>query len=411
MQLISTTQPKKWVFEIILERLPPFKWFPRGYNVAIQLLLMEIIGISVATFFALPLRSMVFGTSAILAVWIWSLLAIRMGPTVRKLEAPSAQLERDVIDNYRRSLFDSRRELSLGLVILLSLALYLFLERRLMVYWFDGNLSPILVALTAILLWDISYRLGLGLWSAVLAFRRSVSLTQVSRMRTKMRYTAYKELKTLKRLDLINLSFGAVTLLFYPLTSTNPVFFVALLMYSASISFFSAISYFTIDRIPGYPQEIIWLLNEGKFGYVGTSDQQMTPHLTPVIFVFDGRRAFFVVSKISKKLRNMKENAKIAFLVDMRDPNNLYNNRAVLLMGRAKVYKVSDAILRFSSLLRIRRLFRLKYPEYVGKYEAEQEHLPLAWRTTVFVSRMLVEIQVERMLYWREAQPIGLPLR
>ncbi len=226
-----------------------------------------------------------------------------------------------------------------------------------------------------------------------------------------MRYTAYEELQTLKRLDLINLSFGAVTLLSYPLASTNPVFFAGLLIYSAGISFFSAISFITIGRIPGFPQEIIWLLNEGRFGYVGTSDKKMNPHLTPVIFVFDGHRIFFVVSKISKKLRNMRENQKIAFLVDVRDPSNLYNNRAVLFMGRAKVYGLVDATLSIIKLLKVRSLFHEKYPEYVSRYKTEEERLPLAWRTTLFVSRMLVGVEVEQMVYWREARPIRLPLK
>jgi len=97
--------------------------------------------------------------------------------------------------------------------------------------------------------------------------------------------------------------------------------------------------------------------------------------------------------------------------VDVRDPNNLYNNRAVLFMGKAKIYGLVDALLNFFTLLKIRSLFHKKYPEYVYKYKTEQERLPLAWRTTLFVSRMLVRIDVEQMVYWREARPIRLPLK
>jgi nitroimidazol reductase NimA-like FMN-containing flavoprotein (pyridoxamine 5'-phosphate oxidase superfamily) len=406
------TEHKKWVHEIILEKVPPFSWVPRGYNVALQLLLMEIVGLSVAAMFSLSTRSMFYGSLAILVIWIWSLLAFYIASTVHRLKPPSAPSERDVINEYQESLFSPRhRELGFSFLILAFILLYLFLERNLVVHWLDGNLSPILLLLVAILLWDISYRLGLGLWSAVTALRRSVSLSRVSRSRSKMRYTAYEELRTLRRLDLINLSFGAVTLLFYPLASIDLVFFAGLLVYSAGISLFSAISFIIVGRIPGFPQEIIWLLTEGKFGYVGTSDKKMTPHLTPVIFVFDGHRIFFVVSKISKKLRNIRENEKIAFLVDVRDQNNLYNNRAVLFMGKAKVYGLFDAALNIVRLLKVRSIFYKKYPEYVYKYKTEEESLPLAWRTTLFVSRMLVEIEVEKMVYWRQARPIRLPLR
>jgi len=404
-------EQRKWVHEIILEKVPPFSWVPRGYNVALQLVLMEIVGLSVAVLFSLSVRSMFYGSLAILVIWIWSFLAFHMASTVHKLRLPTAPEEREVINKYQKSLFSPRhRELGFAFLILIFILIYLFFRRGLVIHWLDGNLSPVLLLLVVLLLWDISYRLGLGLWSAITALRRSVDLSRVSKKRSKMRYTAYKELRTLKRLDLINLSFGAVTLLFYPLTTTDLVFFAGLFIYSIGISLFSAVSFFTISRIPGFPMEIIWLLNEGKFGYVGTSDREMAPHLTPVIFVFDGHRIFFVISKISKKLRNMRENPKMAFLVDIRDPNNLYNNRAVLFMGRAKIYGLLDAVLNVFRLLKVRSIFHSKYPQYVHKYKTEKERLPLAWRTTLFVSRMLVEIEVEQMVYWREARPIRLPL-
>jgi hypothetical protein len=411
MKPVGTVEHKRWVHEIILEKVPPFSWVPRGYNVALQLFLMEIVGLSVAALFSLSTRSMFYGSLAIFVVWVWSLLAFYIASTVHRLKPPSAPSERDVINEYQKSLFSPRhRELGFALLILTFILLYLFLEHNLVALWLDGNLSPILLILVALLLWEISYRLGLGLWSAILAFKRSVDLSQVSRRRSKMRYTAYEELGTLKRLDLINLSFGAVTLLFYPLAKTDLVFFGGLLIYSAGISFFSAISYIAIGRIPGFPQEIIWLLTEGRFGYIGTSDREMTPHLTPVIFVFDGHRIFFVVSKISKKLRNMHENDKISFLVDMRDPNNLYNNRAILFMGRAKIYGLLDAALNIFRLLRVRGIFYEKYPEYVHRYKTDEKLLPLAWRTTLFISRIIVGVEVEQMIYWREARPIRLPL-
>jgi nitroimidazol reductase NimA-like FMN-containing flavoprotein (pyridoxamine 5'-phosphate oxidase superfamily) len=403
----------KWVNEIILEKLPPFSWVPQGYNVALQLFTMETVGIVVAVLFSMPSRSILYGSLAILVVTLWSFLAFHIPYTVRRLRLPSAPLEREVIRKYKNLLFSPLRyELVIAAVILLSIASYLILfGHNLVVLWLGKNLNLILLALVAILLWDASYRLGLGLWSAIVAFRRSMDLFHASKMRTKMRYTAYKELKTLKRLDLINLSFGLSSLLLYPLCSPDTTFFMGLLMYAAVVFFLSMASLTVIRRIPGFPQEVIWLLNEGRFGYIGTSDGGMKPHLTPVIFVFDGPNIFFVVSKISKKLSNIRENNKIAFLVDVRDPNNLYNNRAVMFLGRAKVYSVMNAALGIYRLLRVRRNFYKKYPKYVHKYKTEEEKLPLAWRTTLFLSRMLVRLDVEKMVYWREARPIRLPLR
>src|SRR4030067_1321369 len=159
MKPVGTIKHKKWIHEIILERVPPFSWVPRGYNVALQLFLMEIIGLSVAVLFSLSTRSMFYGSLAILVVWIWSFLAFYIASTVHKLKAPSAPSERDVINEYQKSLFSPRhRELGFALLILSFILSYLFLEPNLVTHWLDGNLSPILLLLVALLLWDISYR-------------------------------------------------------------------------------------------------------------------------------------------------------------------------------------------------------------------------------------------------------------
>ncbi len=80
-------------------------------------------------------------------------------------------------------------------------------------------------------------------------------------------------------------------------------------------------------------------------------------------------------------------------------------------MGRAKIYDLMDAALSIIKLLKVRSLFHEKYPKYVYKYKTEEERLPLAWRTTIFVSRIVVGIEVEKMVYWREARPLRLPLK
>ncbi|HJX22902.1 MAG TPA: pyridoxamine 5'-phosphate oxidase family protein [Candidatus Bathyarchaeia archaeon] len=225
-----------------------------------------------------------------------------------------------------------------------------------------------------------------------------------------MRYTAYRELKTLKRVDSINLVFGLVTLMLYPLFSFDTLLFAVLIIYSSGILIFSAASLVVMERIPGLPREVLWLLEEGKVGFVGTSDKELQPHLTPVIFVFVGNMLFFITSRISKKLKNIRENSKIAFLIDIRDENNLYNNRAVLLVGKAIEYGYLRAIWEFYNLLRARRAFFKKYPEYMSQYKKENQNLPLAWRTTIFISRIPIRVEAERIVYWREARAVKLPL-
>lgn len=402
----------KWVYEIILEKVPPFNRLPNGVDVLGQMLLLEILGIVIGLLLSLPLYSILLGSLAVFVISLWSFLIYHIGSTIHRLKPPSAPLEKEVIDNYQKILFSKRHlELYVGFAVFCFVLLYLFLvEHSIVDFWLGGKISIVPLFLIGQILWDLSYRLGLGLWSAIIAFRRSTKFLSVSGMRTKMRYTAYRELKTLKRLDKINFAFGLVTLLLYPIFSFDTLLFFSLIIYSVAILIFSASSLFVMTKIPGLPGEVLWLLEEGKIGYVGTSDKNMKPHLTPVIFVFVRNTLFFITSKISKKLKNIGENDKIAFLIDFRDENNLYNNRAVLLMGKAVVYNPLKAILGFYTLLKVRRIFFKKYPEYMNKYQTEGQNLPLAWRTTLFISRIIVKVEIEKIVYWREAHMIKLPL-
>jgi hypothetical protein len=100
----------------------------------------------------------------------------------------------------------------------------------------------------------------------------------------------------------------------------------------------------------------------------------------------------------------------MAFLIDFRDENDLYNNRAVLFTGKALVYTPLRAVLGFFNLIKVRSSFYKKYPEYMNKYKTEGQNLPLAWRTTLFISRIIVKVEAEKIVYWREAHMVKLPL-
>ncbi|MGE5574848.1 MAG: pyridoxamine 5'-phosphate oxidase family protein, partial [Ignavibacteria bacterium] len=304
----------KWAHEIILENMPPFSWLPRGYNVLLQLILMEIGGTLLAVFLNLPVQSIVFGSLAIFIVSIWSFLIYHIGVTIHKMEPPSAPLEKKVVKDYQDSLFNPRHyEMYLGLAVFGFLVAYLvFFGQNLVSYWLGGKVSPAPLFLIGLVLWDLSYRLGVGMWSAAIAFKRSVNFLFVYETRPKMRYTAYRELNILKQMDKINFVFGLVTLLLYPLFSSNLLLFTALIIYSGGILFFSAASLLAMERIYGLPHEAVWLLEECKVAFIGTSDKKLQPHLTPVIFVFVGNSLFFITSKISKKLKNIHQNPKIA---------------------------------------------------------------------------------------------------
>lgn len=158
-----------------------------------------------------------------------------------------------------------------------------------------------------------------------------------------------------------------------------------------------------------YPPEVSLLLDEGMYAYIGTSNKNGTPHVTPVIFVFDGKAPYVVTSKLAKKVKNLRENGRVALLVDVRDPADLENNRAILIKGKAKIFGLIDVIFHFLKLIKVRRLFYQKYPHYIKRYAEERDRLPQAWRTTIFLSRVLIRIDMEEYAYWRRASRVYLP--
>lgn len=153
----------------------------------------------------------------------------------------------------------------------------------------------------------------------------------------------------------------------------------------------------------GEPIEVRYLLKRGRFGYIGTSDEKGVPHITPVIFVYIDGYIFFATSKKSKKIKNIKENEKVAFLIDERDPTNLSRNIAVLIRGKAKIYDWKDLILHPVQSLRAWKSFRDKYSLYLEFYKKEEEKIPEAWQATPW-SRQFVRIQLDNVSHWRVSE-------
>ena len=403
---------KKWIYEIIVDKVPLFSIIPKRFRVLFQLTIMETVGLSIAYYEGLEVRSIILGSLAILAVAIWSQIAIYIGPAVRGLRNPSSPQELNIMESYRQYLFGEKRyELIIGVFIFsLMLAYFIFSPKKPLMILLSKTPSLTIVFFVSILLWDLTYRIGLSLWASVASLNCSMRLFFASKTRFKLGYTSYKELNSLKFLSVINLSFLIGFMPLIPLSIKDSFLISFATMYMTIIIFSSILSWKFLDRIPLYPPEVLWLFEEAMYAYIGTSNKNRMPHVTPVIFVFDGKEVYMATSKISRKVANLKENNDVALLIDIRDPVNLLNNRAVMIKGKAKIFNPFDAIIRFWILIKIRRLFHHKYPHYMRKYVEERDNIPLAWQTTLFVSRLLIRIRMEEFIYWKEAKRIHITI-
>ncbi len=406
------TREMKWVYEIIAETLPPFKWLPPVQNVLAQLLLMYGLAIFLFYYFDVPGNVKIYGFVGMFVVAGWSLFLLQLAPLIRGVNCPLEGKEKAFLERYRLFLFHPRHfELYLGILFFFIITGYLLLgEWNLMRVWFGPNIHPVLLFFFLVFAFDVSYRSAVAVWVSALAIFRSIWLKRYIEQRESMEYTPYTSLRNLRKLDLYNASFVLVSLPIFPIIWSDLFTVVGLLLVDSFVLASSILSILLLRRIPWLPPDIYDLLYYGKFAYIGTSDKDATPHVVPTSFVFNGIDLCFMTSVVSKKLKNMKRNRDVAFLVDLRDPDNLLNNTAVLFTGKARKFGLLDVLLHPIKLYTARKLFMNKYPEYHEKYTAEKKSLPDAWQLTPLKSRVLVEIEPEKIVYWRKAEPISLPM-
>ena len=249
--------------------------------------------------------------------------------------------------------------------------------------------------------------MGLGMWTSILALWRSVRLKRLAEKRTELEHTPYTELRSLRKLDTNNVLFGMISLLLLPVLQTDNFLVTIIVVFMVFVTLISVISAYIISKVPWLPPDIYNLVKESSFAYVGTSLKGV-PHVTPVVYIFDGQKIFFNTSKEAKKLKTMRENNKVAFLIDKRDMSNIYENKAVLFTGEVKIYGLLDIPLKFIQMLGAVHLFIKKYPEYTRKYSTSE--LPKAWQLTPIIARILVEVKPVKIIYWRGAKQISVPV-
>lgn len=399
----------KWIYEEIVGRIPPFSLLPYQYSILLQLFFLLILGLILGIVFDLKPISLLYGSIGILVAVLWSLLILQLGPTLRKFRAPLSKDENELLEQYKSILFHKNHyEAIPGLAFFALFMLYLFYYgSNLLENWLGENPNLILLLFVSLLIWDICYRMGLGIWTSVLALWRSLRLKKLAEKRIELEYTPYTELQYLRALDVNNAFFGIISLLLIPLLEIDPFLVTTILIFMIFITFIAVISAYIISKIPWLPPDIYNLVKESGFAYIGTSFKGI-PHVTPVVYVFDGQSIFFNTSKEAKKLKMMHKNNKVAFLIDKRDLSNIYENKAVLFTGRVRIYGLMDVPLRLIRMLSALSLFIKKYPEYTRKYSTSE--LPRAWQLTPIISRILIEVKPAKIIYWRGAKQISVPV-
>jgi PPOX class probable F420-dependent enzyme len=99
------------------------------------------------------------------------------------------------------------------------------------------------------------------------------------------------------------------------------------------------------------------LLREGRVARLATHADQGRIHLVPVCYAYDGKDIFVGTSLDSKKVRNVRRNSSVAFVVDfyVEDWAKL---KGVMIQGSAEVIE------RGKEFEEAKKLLYEKYPQY-----------------------------------------------
>ena len=79
---------------------------------------------------------------------------------------------------------------------------------------------------------------------------------------------------------------------------------------------------------------------------LATASKDARPHVVPVIYALDGEDVIIAIDYGTKKLGNLRQNNKVALVVDETRPN-----RAIMVEGEAEIFERGKEYLRLLQIL------------------------------------------------------------
>lgn len=140
----------------------------------------------------------------------------------------------------------------------------------------------------------------------------------------------------------------------------------------------------------GFSPVGVEVLEEGRFCYLSANTDH-GPHVTPVVFVFDGGAVWATTARGTAKARAWKGDSSAAGLVQ-------HGGMAVSFRGRVAPYDALDtstwssAIRRAPDLMRAAARFSLKNARYFAGYARDFRSVPLSWTPP---ARLMVSVELQ----------------
>lgn len=90
---------------------------------------------------------------------------------------------------------------------------------------------------------------------------------------------------------------------------------------------------------------------------LATASKDARPHVVPVIYAMDGDDIIIAVDYGTKKLKNLRENDKVALVVDVYRPN-----QGMMIEGKCEIFERGEEYLRLLKVLFDRFVYYRRNP-------------------------------------------------
>ncbi len=410
-------QEYEFIQELIIEGIFPFSKLRSPYNFFLLSLVYFFWGVALYVMFPIPPSFLIAGTLAGIGISVWTFGIFQYASRLRNAKIEQmTPVKRKFLVGFMGDMFHDR-SLFIGIIGFVAVVTYFWtssdifgVENILGVLEevYDVQLHPFLLAYVFIISFDVCYRFGLSAYISVVLLKRNFSALKILNNSKLKKQIIPRDLYELERVDRFHFFSFIGGLFFLPLSFFDPILFLSLVAYLilSLIASIVSILQLRILQVKAIPEEVVHLLQTSRFAYIGTLFKQKVPHVTPTLFVFDGRRVFFATSIKSQKVRNLSRHKKVAVCLHFESPLGPQKNRGVLIRGQGRVYGhnilfcILYVMIYGLRMLYIKILFHRKYSEYVRYYKFQSKSLPGPWRLRPILSRTIIEVIPRSYSYW-----------
>ncbi len=231
----------KWTVEEIIETIWPFSKFKLPYNFLVLFLVYLGVGIYFVIMRTPASNVIINGVLVTASIVVGSVILVWYAQRMRKVEiafTPDKSKNMSFARHFRDLLGLQFSDVSIfpGVVIYTFLIAFLFTGNHdTFIEEVLGGMNDFgLLLFDFILLWDICYRLGVGLWSPSIMLLGAIRLNKVAKSSSSPPLYAYS-VKEIQKMAILNLMFVLPAFFLIPLVQIFPFLFLGLVCYISAI--------------------------------------------------------------------------------------------------------------------------------------------------------------------------------